>query len=123
MLRCMIMEGIIGHMATRRVHTPEAGVILIADGCDMEEGRARIPMRIQAAPKVGDIHQYSAAAIRSVKIGPGQERPLRIEVEMDASVGFFQVEEVLYPKIEMSPVKQHLELYAGVSGREPKRYL
>ena len=123
MARCMVMEGIIGHMATRRVHTPEAGVILIADGCDMEQGRARIPMRIQHEPKVGDIHQYSAASINSVRIETGDEKPLRIEVKMKASVGFFQVEEVLFPKIEMSPVKQHLELYAGVKGGQRKRYL
>lgn len=123
MARCMIMEGVIGHMATHRVHTPEAGVILIADGCDMEQGRARIPMRIQAGPKIGDIHQFSASAIRAVEIGPGRERPLRIAVSMSESVGFFQVEEVLYPKIEMSPVKQHLELVASVKGGEERRYL
>jgi len=42
---------------------------------------------------------------------------------MSSDVGFFQVEEVLIPKINWSPVKQHLELLAGVSGQELKRYL
>ena len=43
-IRSFAMEGIIGHMATRRIHSLEAGLILIADGCDMEKGRARIPL-------------------------------------------------------------------------------
>jgi metal-dependent HD superfamily phosphatase/phosphodiesterase len=42
---------------------------------------------------------------------------------MTASAGFFQVEEVLYRKIESSTVKPYIELYAGVTGRDMKRYL
>jgi hypothetical protein len=44
-------------------------------------------------------------------------------VEMNASVGFFQVEEVFFPKINNSPVKPYIELYAGVIDRELLRYL
>jgi len=121
--RCLIMECVLGHMATREVHTSEAGVVLIADGCDMEQGRARIPMRIQSTPEVGDIHQYSADSILKVDIKPGKEKPIAIHITMNASVGFFQVEEVLFPKINMSPVKKHLELYAGVKDRKTKQYL
>ena len=33
-----------------------------------------------------------------------------------------QVEEVLIPKIQSSPAKSMLELYAGVEGEEMKRY-
>ena len=40
-----------------------------------------------------------------------------------AEVGFFQVEEVLIPKIQSSPAKSLLELYAGVEGEEMKRYM
>ena len=40
-----------------------------------------------------------------------------------AEVGFFQVEEVLIPKIQSSPAKSMLELYAGVEGEEMKRYM
>jgi len=42
---------------------------------------------------------------------------------MNASVGFFQVEEVFFPKINNSPVKPYIELYAGVIDREMLRYL
>ncbi|MDD4302083.1 MAG: phosphohydrolase, partial [Sphaerochaeta sp.] len=31
-------EGILGHMANRKVHSLEAGMLLVADGCDMEKG-------------------------------------------------------------------------------------
>ena len=67
-VRSLAIEGIIGHMATRKVHSIEAGMILVADGCDMEKGRARIPMAINTESKVGDIHKYSANSIRKVKI-------------------------------------------------------
>ena len=40
-----------------------------------------------------------------------------------AEIGFFQVEEVLIPKIQSSPAKSMLELYAGVEGEEMKRYM
>ena len=45
------------------------------------------------------------------------------EMLMRAEVGFFQVEEVLIPKIQSSPAKSLLELYAGVEGEEMKRYM
>ncbi len=122
-VRCMAIEGIEGHMATQKIHSLEAGLILIADGCDMEKGRARIPMMLSTEPKSGDIHQYSAAAIKKVNIGKGVNRPVRIDVLMEESVGFFQIEEVLMRKLDMSPAKRYIELYAAVEGQEPKRYL
>jgi len=32
-VRSLAIEGIVGHMATRRIHSVEAGVVLVADGC------------------------------------------------------------------------------------------
>ena len=122
-VRSMTVECIVGHMATQRIHSLEAGLILIADGCDMEKGRARIPMMIATESKVGDIHKYSASAIEEVRIEKGEERPIRITIEMKDTVGFFQVEEVLFRKINSSPVKPLVELYAGVIGKKMKRYL
>ena len=122
-IRSIAMEGIIGHMATHPIHSIEAGLILIADGCDMTKGRARIPLEIPSKPAEGDIHKYSANSIEKVKIEQGHERPLKIEIHMKAEVGFFQVEEVLIPKIQSSPAKNLLELYAGVDGEEMKRYI
>lgn len=122
-IRSMAMEGIIGHMGTRKIHSIEAGLILIADGCDMTKGRARVPIELGTAPKQGDIHKYSANSIDKVSIMKGDDRPIKIVVQMSAEVGLFQVEEVLIPKINSSPAKQYIELYAGVEGQQQKRYL
>lgn len=122
-IQSVAMEGILGHMATQPVHSIEAGLILIADGCDMTKGRARIPLEIPTKPTEGDIHKYSANAIEKVKIRKGNERPIKIEIRMKSEVGFFQVEEVLIPKIQSSPAKHLVELHAGVEGEEMKQYL
>ena len=122
-IRSMALEGIIGHMGTRKIHSIEAGLILIADGCDMTKGRARIPMEMNSKPSVGDIHKYSANSIEKVKILKGDERPIKIEVHMSAVVGLFQIEEVLLQKISSSPAKNLVELYACVDGQEMKKYL
>ncbi len=122
-IRSIAMEGIIGHMGTHPIHSIEAGIILIADGCDMKKGRARITLEIPSKPAEGDIHKYSANSIEKVKISKGDECPLKIDVQMRSEVGFFQVEEVLIPKLQSSPAKHFIELYAGVEGEEVKRYL
>lgn len=122
-IRSIAIEGIVGHMATRPIHSIEAGLILIADGCDMTKGRARIPLEITSKPAEGDIHKYSANAIEKVSIHHGEEQPIKIEIEMKSEVGFFQVEGVLLPKIQSSPAKHLVELYASVIGEPTKRYL
>lgn len=122
-IKSVATESIVGHMSSRKIHSIEAGIVLIADGCDMTKGRARIPMAINTAPKVGDIHKYSANAINRICIHNGERKPIKIDVEMSGDVGFFQIEEVLLTKIESSPAKQFVELYAGVDGQERKCYL
>ncbi len=122
-IKSLAIESIVGHMSSKRIHSLEAGVLLIADGCDMTKGRARIPLSINNTPQVGDIHKYSANAITHVGIHHGENKPIKIDVEMSAEVGFFQIEEVLFSKINASPAKQYIELYAGVIGQDRKRYL
>lgn len=122
-IRAVATEAIIGHMSSRKIHSVEAGILLIADGCDMTKGRARIPMAINTTPRVGDIHKYSANAINRIGIHKGERKPIKIDIEMSGDVGFFQIEEVLLQKIDVSPAKQFVELYAGVEGQERKCYL
>lgn len=122
-VKATILEGIFGHMATQTIHSLEAGLVLIGDGCDMEKGRARITTILSNKPKIGDIHKYSSRNIDKVHILPGDKKPIKILIEMRQSVGFFQVEEVLFPKIASSPVKRYIELLAGVKGKEIKKYL
>ena len=122
-IKSVAIESIIGHMSSRKIHSIEAGIILIADGCDMTKGRARIPLAVNTTPQVGDIHKYSAHAINRIGIHRGEKHPIRIDIEMSGDVGFFQIEEVLMTKINVSPAKGFVELYAGVEGQEPKCYL
>lgn len=120
-IKAVALEGIAGHMATQKIHSVEAGLILVADGCDMEFGRARIPMSISSVPRIGDIHKYSANSILKVVISKGDVKPVKIDIDMENDAGFFQVEEVLLPKVESSPVKKYIEVFAGVKG-ERKAY-
>ena len=89
----------------------------------MTKGRARIPIALGHSPRTGHIHQYSANSIEEVRLGPGQEKPIRIDVLMSSEVGFFQIEEVLMGKIAASTAKLYIELYAQVLDQTPKRYL
>jgi len=123
LLRGLCTECIVGHMGLVKVNSLEAGIILIADGTDMEKGRARIPMLLTHDAKVGDIHQYSSASIEKLKIVQGEKKPIKIEIEMSSDVGFFQIEQVLFPKLEMSTIKPYVELHANVIGSEVKKYL
>ena len=122
-IRSIAMEGISGHMGNRTIHSLEAGVIQVADGCDMTKGRARIPIALFHNSLVGSIHKYSANSIVEVRLSAGQEKPIRIDVLMSSEVGLFQVEEVLLNKIASSTAKPYIELCARVQGDEPKMYL
>jgi metal-dependent HD superfamily phosphatase/phosphodiesterase len=124
MLKSLATECIFGHMGNRIIHSLEAGVILIADGCDMTKGRARIPIALsEGTARVGDIHKFSANSIEGVRILRGTEKPIHIEVSMSSEVGLFQVEEVLLGKIAASPAKSYIELYAQVNQDDKRRYL
>ena len=123
MVRAVALEGISGHMGNRSVSSLEAGVVQVADGCDMTKGRARIPIALGQSPRAGHIHQYSANSIEEVRISAGGEKPIRVDVLMSSEVGFFQVEEVLMGKIASSTAKPFIELYAQVREDAEKRYL
>jgi metal-dependent HD superfamily phosphatase/phosphodiesterase len=81
MVRALTLESISGHMGTRAIHSIEAGLVQVADGCDMTKGRARIPLAL-GQMKGGHIHQYSANSIEKVVIDAGKEQPIRIDVYM-----------------------------------------
>ena len=122
-VRSLALEGIAGHMGTRTIHSLEAGIIQIADGCDMQKGRARISMALSNGPRMGDIHQLSANSIENVRILAGEKKPIRIQVQMSSEVGLFQIEEVLLVKISRSTVKEYIELFATINDSEPRQYL
>ncbi len=118
MMKCLINECIIGHMGNYRIHSVEAGSLMIADGADCTKGRAQIPVLLSKHPMLGDIHRFSASAITEVRIVKGKRKPVRIEVDMTASAGLYQVEEVLMAKAKLSPIMNYLEIAAYLDEKE-----
>ncbi len=114
-----ILHGIIGHRRRGEPYTLEAGVVRVADALDMAEGRSRIPVE---DGQYG-IHALSAAAIDEVRIEGGEERAVRIEIDMNNSAGIFQVDDLLATKLRGTPLEGHVEVIAQVSGKTEKRLL
>ena len=114
-----ILHAIIGHRRRGEPYTVEAGVVRVADALDMAEGRSRIPVE---GGQYG-IHALSAAAIDEVRIESGEERAVRIEIEMNNSAGIFQVDDLLATKLRGTPLEGHVEVIAQVPGETEKRLL
>jgi metal-dependent HD superfamily phosphatase/phosphodiesterase len=107
-----ILHAMIAHRWDVRCLTLEAGVMKVADALDMTEGRSRIPFEAGST----SIHSVSAAAITSVELKRGEERPIRIEICMSNSAGVFQVDELLKRKLKNSSIAPYVEVMARVAG-------
>jgi metal-dependent HD superfamily phosphatase/phosphodiesterase len=114
-----ILHAIIGHRRRGEPYTVEAGVVRVADALDMAEGRSRLPVE---GGQYG-IHALSAAAIDEIRIEAGEERPVKIEIEMNNSAGVFQVDDLLATKLRGTPLEGHVEVIAQVKGETEKRLL
>jgi metal-dependent HD superfamily phosphatase/phosphodiesterase len=114
-----ILHAIIGHRRRGEPYTVEGGVVRVADALDMAEGRSRLPVE---GGQYG-IHALSAAAIDEVRIETGEERPVKIEIEMNNSAGVFQVDDLLATKLRGTPLEGHVEVIAQVKGETEKRLL
>jgi metal-dependent HD superfamily phosphatase/phosphodiesterase len=114
-----ILHAIIGHRRRGEPYTLEAGVVRVADALDMAQGRTRLP--IEAGHE--GIHSISAAAVDEVRIEAGEERPVRIEIELNNSAGIFQVDELLATKIRGTPLEGRVEVVARIEGETEKRLL
>ncbi len=114
-----ILHAIIGHRRRGEPYTVEAGVVRVADALDMAQGRIRIPLE---AGREG-IHSISAAAVDEVRIEAGEERPVRIEIELNNSAGIFQVDDLLATKIRDTPLEGRVEVVAKIEGESEKRLL
>ena len=111
------LGAIIGHRRRGAPQTIEAGVVRVADALDMQHGRSRVPFE-EGRP---NIHSISAAAIDDVKIEPGEERAVRIDIAMNNSAGLFQVDELLATKLRGSGLEQHVEVTAEIESEHEKR--
>ena len=111
------MHTIIAHRRRGDPFTVEAGIVRVADALDMAEGRSRIPFE-SGRP---NIHSLSAAAIEGVRIEPGRERAVRIEIDMNNSAGVFQVDELLATKLRGSGLEEQIEVIARIEAEHEKR--
>ena len=114
-----VLHAIIGHRKGGRPLTLEAGVVRVADALDMEHGRSRLSLETH----LPNIHSLSAAAIDEVRIVPGEQRTIRVEVEMTNSAGVFQVDDLLAAKLRGSGLEEHIEVVARIDAEHEKRLL
>jgi metal-dependent HD superfamily phosphatase/phosphodiesterase len=112
-----VLQVIIAHRARETCLTIEAGVLKVADALDMTQGRSRIPFE---AGQV-NIHSVSAAAIESVTIEKGIDRPVRVAIRLSNSAGIFQVDELLKRKLKNSTLAPYVEVEASLEGETERR--
>ena len=111
------LGAIIGHRRSGEPLTLEAGIVRVADALDMAKGRSRVPFEAGRT----NIHSLSAAAIDQVRIDAGEDRAVRIEIDMNNSSGVFQVDELLATKLRGSGIEDHVEVVARIEGEHEKR--
>jgi uncharacterized protein len=113
------LHAIIGHRRRGDPFTIEAGIVRVADALDMARGRSRVPF--EAGHQ--NIHSLSAYAIEEVRITPGKDRAVRVEIAMSNSAGIFQVDELLATKLRGSGLEQHVEVIARIDAEHERRLL
>jgi hypothetical protein len=113
------MHAIIGHRRDGAPLTIEAGIVRVSDALDMARGRSRVPF--EAGHQ--NIHSLSAYAIEEVKISPGRDRAVRVEVAMSNSAGIFQVDELLAEKLRGSGLEEHVEVIARIDAEHEQRLI
>jgi metal-dependent HD superfamily phosphatase/phosphodiesterase len=111
------MHAIIAHRRRGDPLTLEAGIVRVADALDMAKGRSRVPFEAGRP----NIHSLSAAAIDAVRIDPGRDRAVRIEIDMNNSSGIFQIDELLATKLRGSGLEDHVEVVARIEAEHEKR--
>ena len=112
-----VLQAITSHRADGEPLSLEAGILRVADALDMAKGRSRIPFEKGRV----SMHSLSAAAIEEVRIGDGEERPVRIEIVMNNSSGLYQVDGLLRAKLRGSGLERHVEVIAHIDTESEKR--
>jgi hypothetical protein len=112
-----VMHAIIAHRRRGDPLTLEAGIVRVADALDMAKGRSRVPFEAGRM----NIHSLSAAAIDEVRIEQGEDKAVRIEIEMNNSAGIFQIDELLATKLRGSGLEGHVEVVARIEAEHEKR--
>jgi metal-dependent HD superfamily phosphatase/phosphodiesterase len=113
------LHAIIGHRRKGHPFTVEAGIVRVADALDMARGRSRVPFESGHQ----NIHSLSAYAIEEVKISPGRDRAVRVEINMSNSAGIFQVDELLATKLRGSGLEEYIEVIARIEAEHEQRLI
>ena len=113
------LHAIIGHRRKGAPFTVEAGIVRVADALDMARGRSRVPF--EAGHQ--NIHSLSAYAIEEVKLQPGTERAVGVEISMSNSAGIFQVDELLATKLRGSGLEEYIEVTARIDAEHEQRLI
>src|SRR3954466_12139186 len=111
------MHAVISHRSAGRPLTYEGAIVRVADALDMAKGRSRVEFEAGRL----DIHSISAYAIDEVRIAAGEDKAIRVEIEMSNSAGIFQVDEGLGAKLRGTPLAEHIEVIARIEGEHEKR--
>jgi len=114
LIRAEVQHAIISHRSGGTPFTLEAGIVRIADALDMAKGRSRIPFEQGSL----SIHSVSAAAIESVSIERGTEKPIAVVIALSNSAGLFQLDQLLLSKLKGSGLERHLEVDVKVGAEE-----
>ena len=111
------MHAIISHRSKGDPFTIEGAIVRVADALDMARGRSRVPFEAGHT----NIHSLSAYAIEKVKIGAGDDKAVRVEIEMSNSAGIFQVDEGLGTKLRGTLLESHIEVVARIEAEHEQR--
>ena len=111
------MHAVISHRSRGNPFTIEGAIVRVADALDMAKGRSRVEFEAGRT----NIHSVSATAIDEVRIGAGEEKAVRIEIDMNNSAGIFQVDEGLGTKLRGTPLAEHLEVIARIEAEHEER--
>ena len=107
-IKAEVLHAILCHHTEEQPLTREAGVIRIADGLDMEQGRSRVPYE-----KGGrGINTVSSQAIESVALRPDEDLPAQVEIRMNNAAGVYQVDSLLKAKVDGSLLEDVVRIVA-----------
>jgi metal-dependent HD superfamily phosphatase/phosphodiesterase len=110
-------HAIISHRSKGAPFTIEGAILRVADALDMARGRSRVPFEAGHT----NIHSLSAYAIEKVSIGAGEDKAVRVEIEMSNSAGIFQVDEGLGTKLRGTLLEEHIEVVARIEAEHEQR--
>ncbi|MBV9581324.1 MAG: HD domain-containing protein [Chloroflexi bacterium] len=101
-----VVHAVLAHNVNERCLTLEAGIVKVADALDMTKGRSR---KAISAGKI-DIHSISAAAVEAVRVTRGQNKPIRVEVDINNPAAVFHLKEVFGQKLAHSNLEPYVEV-------------